>query len=294
MATEAETREALVAELREDASAKRLAAKERLRRWVSPDMIALGNLLSRRGVRFKGRFESWAEAEATADGYHAQEILDRAIGAARSVREGRAAFDRDGTTFLSHEHHYPLLTGLFRAAACSGGRLSVLDFGGALGSSYHRCRSWLGGLPSPLWIVVEQENFVAAGRREFETRELRFASSIDEAISMGAPNVALLSSVLQYLPRPSDVLLKLDDAELGTIIIDRTPVIQAQHSIITVQHVPSAIVKSSYAARLFTRADLSAPISRHYKIVGEFSEAANHIFSLGKRIVFEGMVLARR
>jgi putative methyltransferase (TIGR04325 family) len=197
------------------------SVKDRLRRWAPPDAIAL----LRRGIRFKGKYAAWSEAEAHATGYQAQTILDRAIIAAEAVRSGRAAWDRDGVTFAVPLYPYPMLAGLALAAARAQGRLSVLDFGGALGSSYFQCRPWLKRLDGHLWAVVEQEHFVATGRRRFESRELRFVSSIGEAVNIAAPNVALLSSVLQFLPEPARMLAELADAWLPTIIIDRTPFI---------------------------------------------------------------------
>jgi putative methyltransferase (TIGR04325 family) len=266
--------------------------KDRLRRWAPPDAIALANALLRRGIRFEGEYATWAEAEADATGYQAQTILDHAIAATEAVRSGQPAWDRDGTTFAVPSHPFPLLAGLLLAAARAHGRLSVLDFGGALGSSYFQCRPWLERLDG-LWTVVEQEHFVAAGRRRFESRELRFASSIGEAASIATPNVALLSGVLQYLPEPARVLAELAVAGLPTIIIDRTPFIDGPRSIITVQHVPAKIVKSSYPAHLFARANFLEPLAARYSVLTEFDALDATIFSLGRRIGFKGMVLTR-
>ena len=43
------------------------------------------------------------------------------------------------------EYQFPLLSGLLYAAARDGG-LSVVDFGGALGSTYFQCRDFLCGV----------------------------------------------------------------------------------------------------------------------------------------------------
>jgi putative methyltransferase (TIGR04325 family) len=268
--------------------------KDRVRRWVPPDAIALGNAILGRGIRFKGEYATWAEAEAHATGYQAQAILDRAVAATETVRSGRGAFDCDGVSFAAPVHPFPLLAGLLLTAARDHGRLSALDFGGALGSSYFQCRPWLNGLEEFRWTIVEQEHFVAAGRQRFETEELRFASSIGEAVSAAAPNVALLSGVLQYLSEPARVLAELADAGPQTIVIDRTPQIDGPRSIITVQHVPAEIVKSSYPARLFTLADLIEPLAARYSALAEFDGRDGVILSLGRRIEFKGMILTKR
>lgn len=269
------------------------ATKERLRRWLSPDVIARANAVFRRGIRFEGDFANWVEAAARAEGYEAEAILDQAIEAAEAVRCGRAAWERDGVVYEHPSPPFPLLAGLMYAAACAGGRLAVLDFGGSLGSSFFQVRPWLQGLTEPLWTVIEQPQFVQAGRAKFENSQLHFATTIGEAAARAAPNVAVLSSVLQYLPEPAEVLTELADTGVQTIIIDRTPVIEGKRPIITVQHVPSQIVRSSYPAHLFTRADLLAPLASRFSILAEFDAVGEVIYSLGRRVSFAGMVLTK-
>jgi putative methyltransferase (TIGR04325 family) len=268
-------------------------AKTILRRWIAPDLVALANAALGRGIRFKGEFASWEAAKAKAAGYEEQSILDRAITAAEAVRDGFAAWDRDGATFSKPDAPFPLLAGLLGVAARDGGRLSALDFGGALGSTYSRCKPWLRALPDLSWTVVEQEHYVVAGRARFEVGRLRFASTIEEAAA-SAPNVALLCSVLQYLPDPVQTLRDIARTSVKTIIIDRTPVIEAPESLISVQHVPAQIIASSYPAHLFTRADLLAPLAADFEVLTEFDAEDGAVFALGRRIAFKGVIFSRR
>jgi putative methyltransferase (TIGR04325 family) len=83
------------------------------------------------------------------------------------VRDGECAYERDGVVFEEVQLSFPVLAGLLRASAADAGRLAVIDFGGALGSSYYQCRKFLSLLPDLAWAVVEQENFVRCGREEF-------------------------------------------------------------------------------------------------------------------------------
>jgi len=55
-------------------------------------------------------------------------------------------------------------------------------------------------------VVIDQETFVAAGKSEFATENLRFRASIGECLSQDEPSVALLSSVLPFLEKPYAVL----------------------------------------------------------------------------------------
>ena len=57
----------------------------------------------RRTIRLTGHHASWADAVADTDGYHDPRILYRVAAAARTVRDGHAAYDHDGVvpkTFL--------------------------------------------------------------------------------------------------------------------------------------------------------------------------------------------------
>ena len=152
-----------------------------LRGWVPPEAIRLLNHWTGRNSRLSGSYRSWEEASRNADGYDSAAILDRAREAMLAIRDGRGAFVRDGVVFPEPDPPLPLLSGLMRVAACAGGHLRVLDFGGALGSTYYQCRKFLQGLPSVRWQVVEQPQFVACGSEVFADGVLGFSSSISEA-----------------------------------------------------------------------------------------------------------------
>src|SRR5262249_10178309 len=95
-----------------------------------------------RDIRFIEGFESWKQAEAASKGYGAENILAHTVESARKVKNGDAAFERDGVAFAKMEHHFPLAWALMRATAITG-RLHVLDFGGGLGSTYYQLRNLL-------------------------------------------------------------------------------------------------------------------------------------------------------
>src|SRR5471030_1622595 len=94
-------------------------------------------------IRFEGRFSSWAEARRNSTGYEAAAILERTRHATMAVKRGQAAFERDAVILATPEWPWPLIACLLSVAAANGGRLSVVDFGGALGTSYFSCRPFL-------------------------------------------------------------------------------------------------------------------------------------------------------
>lgn len=213
---------------------------------------------------FEGNFNSWADASQTAAGYDAPQILSRAITSARLVWAGEAAYERDTVVFDRIQFAYPLLAWLLQTAGVSHGRLSVIDYGGALGSSYFQNRGFLRHLTSLSWSVIEQEQFVAAGKAEFETDELKFFFNADDCVKANHPNFLLLSSVLQYLEYPYELLKSLLSFGIPNVLIDRTMACDAERDQISIQHVPENIYHASYPVWFLSTWN----IERIFKIYG--------------------------
>jgi putative methyltransferase (TIGR04325 family) len=209
---------------------------------------SLVRLLPPAPATYAGRYASWEEAAAQATGYDAAVILERVKEATLKVRRGEAAYERDSVVFPTIQYAWPVLAGLLRAAL-EDRRLSVLDFGGSLGTSYHQSRRSLGAVSGLEWSIVEQPHFVACGRELFQDATLRFYSTVSECLSHRQPNVILLSSVLHYLPDPESVTRQLRAASASWCIIDRTPVTTGE-TFVSVQMVPPAIYPASYPVRL--------------------------------------------
>lgn len=214
---------------------------------------------------YHGDYDSWESAVASAQGYDAQIILDIQSAAMRQVRDGKAAYERDSVLFDEVILSHPMLSALLYAASRSDG-LSVLDFGGALGSSYFQNRDLLKHLPRFRWQVVEQPHFVTLGKKEFCNQHLGFSTTIEEAWSYGAPDVVLLSSVLQYLPDPWATLKDIVFRRPRFILIDRTLVLDSGPECIMVQTVPPSIYPASYACRIFAEEDIKAAFRDGYQL----------------------------
>ncbi|MFC3678317.1 methyltransferase, TIGR04325 family [Ferrovibrio xuzhouensis] len=226
--------------------------------------------VSSRGNRFETGFGDWNAAAAAAVGYDATAILDRAVAAARDVRDGRAMFERDTLTFHRREFDHALLAWMLYAGS-RGQPLRVLDFGGALGSLYYQHRRWLEHLSGFAWGVVEQAHFVAAGRREFETPALHFFATAEDCVSQLSPDFLLLSSVLQYLPRPHEILGRLLAGQFPFVLIHRTMAQRHGPDEIAVQHVDPAIYPASYPLWLLDAVQLEAIFAEYgYEIVDNF------------------------
>jgi len=239
---------------------------------------------------FTGDYANWADAEAKCTGYNAREIMEITRTAALKVKRGEMAFERDSVIFAQIEFNFPLLAGLARVAACDGGRLSVLDFGGSLGSSYFQAKPFLAGLRELHWDVVEQAAHVACGQAEFASDELRFFASCDECLRAQEPNVVLLSSVLQYLPNPYRTLDELCSLGIPHFIIDRTAFIPGAQDRLTVQTVPDHIYRASYPAWFFNEDRFVARLRRNgYRVLADFP-GSDHVSLEGSSSYFKGFI----
>jgi putative methyltransferase (TIGR04325 family) len=213
------------------------------------------------GLGLAGDYGSWEDALAASTGYDDEAILEKTRIAALAAKHGEVAFERDSVVFERPEYAWPLLAALMWVAAQNEGRLSVLDFGGSLGSTYFQHRVFLDRLDSVHWVVVEQSAHVTVGRGEFADERLRFCATIDEAAAESPPDVIVMSSVLQYLERPHEVLSALLDLECDHVVLDRTTVWNGQRDRLCVQKVPPEIYNASYPCWLLSEARLNAELA---------------------------------
>lgn len=239
---------------------------------------------------FEGSYATWSEARAASAGYDDATVLDRALSAARAVRSGRAAWERDGATFDEPAVHPPLLVALRTVAAAQGGRLDLVDFGGALGSTWWQYRPSLVGLVAVRWRVVEQPHFAAAGRRQFADAVLSFHESLDEALAGTVPAAILLSSVLPYVEAPHALVADVLQRGFKHVIIDRTPFVTKGGERLTVQRVPPGLGGGSYPCWLFERRSLLAPVAQDYRLVAEWPGFDD----VGPGVAFGGFLYERR
>jgi putative methyltransferase (TIGR04325 family) len=250
---------------------------------------------ARNGILFAGDYPSWQSARRDASGYDEPSILRKTLAAALKVHRNEAPYERDSVLFDKVEYSFPLLAGLLFVASREDGRLSVLDFGGALGSCYYQNRGFLGHLKHLRWSIVEQEHYVRAGQDELQTDVLRFYRTIDECISAEQPNFILLSSVLQYLEDPYALLAQIKERRIPYLLLDRTPVIHGLPGRITVQTVPPQIYSASYPCRIFGYEELEQRLLQNYRLLAPFEAHAGTVIDLGNaKAGYAGWFLERK
>jgi putative methyltransferase (TIGR04325 family) len=266
--------------------------KELIRQLVPP--LLWPRDAPRGRILYSGNYPDWDSAARASGGYAADLILEKAVRAMSAVRSGKAVYERDTVLFDAIEYSYPLLAALLYAASRSGNRLRVLDFGGALGSSYVQNRQFLAHLDSLRWHIVEQPHFAAAGRRQFEDDQLRFFDSVEAATADGAPDIALLSSVLQYVPDPFDLIARIKALRPEWIVVDRTLILETAATRLTVQTVPPTAYEATYPCWILNRGAVLQAFAGGYRKLYDFAAHGGATVDLGDaRASYAGWLFER-
>lgn len=226
-----------------------------------------------------GNYRSWDEAMAASTGYDSEIILEKTKAALLKVKNGEAVYERDSVLFNEIQYSWPLLAGLMWVAAQSGGKLNVLDFGGSLGSTYFQNLAFLRSLPEVRWNIVEQPRHVETGRKWFEDGQLKFYLQVEDCLAETQPDVVILSSVLQYLEHPYDMLFKLLAIPCYGTIIDRTPFWNRESDRLGIQHIDPRTFNASYPMWVFSLRKFRKMISGS-KIIEEFESFENGLYGL--------------
>lgn len=192
---------------------------------------------------FFGNYASWNEARKLTSGYDSDLIVEKVKNAALKVKNGEVAYERDSILFNQIDYSWPLLSSLLWIAGQNHNQLNLIDFGGALGTSYYQNLFFLKHLNHLSWNIVEQKKLVDYGKNLFTDENLHFYESIDDCLQTQNSKTVLLSSVLQYLENPYELLRQLK--RFTYIIIDRTPLFESQDRIV-IQRVPPKIYDASY------------------------------------------------
>lgn len=243
---------------------------------------------------FHGDYASWEDARRASQGYDDGAILEKTRVASAAARDDESVFERDSVLLPRPERPYPLLACLLAAALKAGGRLSVLDFGGSLGSTYFQCRPFLSGIDHLRWAVVEQSHYVAVGRREFTSDVLTFHDTPEEAHAAIRPDLLLLASVLPYVSEPHATLARLLSLRIPSIVVDRTPFLGSDRDRLTVQVVPPEIYPASYPAWFFGQTRLLSTFDRAGYRVAEEWPCVDDYSPDGERAEYKGFLFVAR
>jgi len=246
----------------------------------------------RKKYGYFGEYKSWEAARSKASGYDDGEIIEKVKNAALKVKNGEAAYERDSVLFEQAEPTPHLLAPLLWIASKNNNKLEVLDFGGALGTTYYQNKEYLNHLDLK-WSIIEQPKFVEYGKNLFEDETLRFYGDLNDYKSK--PDVVLLGSVLQYLESPYQVLEKIIQMEPKYILIDKTPFLKNSGDTITVQRVPPKIYDASYPSWIFDLNKMLDFMKIHkYNLLYEVSSQNIEMYNFGeKQVSWKGFLFEK-
>lgn len=233
-------------------------------------------------------FSDWESAVKNSTTYDTDEVFNKTLDAARKVRDGLVAFERDSVLFEKIDYDWPLLASLLLVANQSN-RLNVVDIGGALGTSYQQNKKFLQMLNCPIsWTIVEQSRFVKIGNTEFLTEELFFSDSLNE-LNFDT-DLVLLGGSICYIKEPFTILDKILEANPKFIIITRTPFSDSSRDTLSVQIVHPSIYNASYPIWTFSEANFKKYLSSKYDLIEEWKD----YFQADTKAVAKGFLFRRK
>ena len=242
-----------------------------LRSLIPPIFFIVSRKLSptksKSGIFWRGNYNSWSDALQDTVGYDDEKILDSCSKALSKVKNGEAAFERDGFLFEDIVYSWPLLAILQKAAIENSGKLVVLDFGGSLGSTYYQLKGFFSKELMIEWCVVEQKSFVECGLENFENTNLHFFHTVEDCLKKYKPNLLLLNSVLQYLDDPYTWIGKFMGFDFPYVVLDRTGFVANGNDILTIQNVKTEQYATSYPAWFFGKDSLIKTFLKKYSVV---------------------------
>lgn len=246
-----------------------------VRKVVPPifiDAFTKYNIRSKYG--WFGNYSSWEEALKQCNGYNSEIIFQKVKDSSMMVKERTAVYERDSVIFDNIEISYPVLSGLLLATIENKNNLFLIDFGGALGSTYYQNRDLLSGVDDLKWNIIEQKRFVDIGKENFENQNLKFFYTIEDCLYATAdieqPNIVILSSVLQYLEKPYEFLNYLLSFKIKYLLFDRTSFLFKGSDRITIQKVPSSIYEATYPCWFLDEEKFLKLIGLKYNLIYKF------------------------
>jgi len=256
--------------------------KSTIKKLVPPILIELLKKPDKYG--YFGDYKIWQDAVDGAVGYDSNVILEKVKNAVLKVKNGEAVYERDSVLFDKVQYCWPLLAGLLWIASLNKNKLSILDFGGSLGTSYFQNRNFLKHVDLK-WTVCEQENFVKCGKEFFEDNVLKFIYKLTD-IPKVEVSVFLASSSIQHLEDPYEFMKGVIKMEFPYIIIDRTPFLKDTERL-TIHKVRPEICESSYASWFLNEKKFTELFKEKYNLIADFESLRTAPINLGDISAYE-------
>ena len=247
--------------------------KKIIKKFIPPILLEWKNQPKSKYGYF-GDYKNWEEVKKLSTGYDSDTVIQKVRASAIQVKNGEKVYERDSVLFDKIEISWPLLSGLLLVASQNINELELIDFGGALGTSYFQNKKLLGHLKKLNWHIVEQDKFVEIGKKEFTDNVLDFyyTKELDSLVSSKKPQVMIISSSLQFLPDPKTFLANLPNLNIPYLIFDKIPFFTEvnMENRLMLQKVPPKIYPASYPVWIFGENLFIKEMSKNYELVSDF------------------------
>ena len=207
--------------------------------------------LSELPVGFSGKYETFQAAKSVANaynqyGYHHPDILAYYEAGSQPYVD---SFKNGDDTSVDTKALRILGALAAKTNLITPGKpsLTVLDFGGALGSLYFRMRRFIPA-EKVAWTVSEVEETAAYGQKKFSSDELQFVSGHPPAQT----DLVIASSSVHYTQDPYETLSNLTDARPRFFVLDRQPLVDFEETFVA-QRVPFSIYDTAHPYMLMNK-----------------------------------------
>ena len=235
---------------------------------------------------WSGNYATWQQAKDQCTGYDSFEILEKVKASVLKVKNGEAVYERDSVLFDKVQYQPEILQMLKQIANENNNKLTIIDYGGSLGSSYFQYKSLLKDEKIVSWNIVEQPHFVDCGKKYMADEILHFFNKIDEALLEHDSRVLLMSSVLQYLENPYIFIDEILSKNFPYILVDRTAFIEDDKERITLQRVPPSIYPASYPAWFFNENKFLNAFLAKYELLNSFESAIDPKEKINNKLTY--------
>jgi len=239
---------------------------------------------------WKGSYADFNDAKKKCKGYDEDHILNRIKETTLKVKNKEIAYERDGIAYKEVQMNFPVLKTLLFLASENNNELTIIDFGGSLGTAYYQNYPYLKHLKKLRWCIIEQPQFVSTGKKDFENDHVKFYNNISECLAENTPQLFLICSVLQYLEKPYDFLDEVIAAKIPYLMLDYVGYNNKREDRVTIQYVPPAFygIEASYPCYFFNKFKIHQKIGLNYNKQYEFVSTSEKYYVQFKPFRYEG------
>lgn len=202
-------------------------------------------------IRFIQLSKNKSNSLDKSEGYSNNTIFEQSVAAFQATFSSTKFYEQDAVVLEHPKYDFYLITEIYRLSLLKE-RITIVDFGGGFASKFFQNIKYLEAAKKLNWVVIEQSHVVDFCRNNINEPRLVFKERHDLQLSKVSADIVLISSALQYLDEPYEVLDECLKTEPDTIIIEKTPFIEANYDRQMLQKVPKQIYMAEYKCWFFS------------------------------------------